>query len=129
MMPYMDRARIRRDTGATVKLIWEAVDILAAAGGGSFARRNKVLNRIWQDARLHRHARHDCANHEHRAIRPTTVRHGFLRHEGITCARWLRKRELQRIARPSWLTLRTRHSVGYPLQPGDRLCITHQGEE
>ena len=52
MMPYLDRARIRRDTGATVKLIWEAVDILASAGGGSFARRNNVLNRIWQDARI-----------------------------------------------------------------------------
>ena len=52
MMPYMDRARIRRDTGASVKLIWEAVDILAAAGGGSFARRGNVLNRIWQDVRI-----------------------------------------------------------------------------
>ncbi len=52
MMPYMDRARIRRDTGASVKLIWEAVDILASAGGGSFARRNNVLNRIWQDVRI-----------------------------------------------------------------------------
>ena len=52
MMPYMDRARIRRDTGAAVKLIWEAVDILASAGGGSFARRNNVLNRIWQDVRI-----------------------------------------------------------------------------
>ena len=27
MMPYMDRARIRRDTGAAVKLIWEAVSV------------------------------------------------------------------------------------------------------
>ena len=52
MMPYLDRARIRRDTGVTVKMIWEAVDILASAGGGSFARRNNVLNRIWQDARI-----------------------------------------------------------------------------
>ncbi len=52
MMPYMDRARVRRDTGAAVKLIWEAVDILASAGGGSFARRNNVLNRIWQDVRI-----------------------------------------------------------------------------
>ena len=52
MMPYMDRARIRRDTGAAVKLIWEAVDILAAAGGGSFARRGNILNRIWQDVRI-----------------------------------------------------------------------------
>ena len=41
-----------RDTGASVKLIWEAVDILASAGGGSFARRNNVLNRIWQDVRI-----------------------------------------------------------------------------
>ena len=52
MMPYMDRARIRRDTGAAVQLIWEAVDLLASAGGGSFARRGNVLNRIWQDVRL-----------------------------------------------------------------------------
>ena len=52
MMPYMDRARIRRDTGTAVKLIWEAVDLLASAGGGSFARRNNILNRIWQDVRI-----------------------------------------------------------------------------
>ena len=52
MMPYIERARIRRDTGAVVKLIWEAVDILASAGGGSFARTNNVLNRIWQDVRV-----------------------------------------------------------------------------
>ncbi len=52
MMPYLDRARVRRDTGAVVKLIWEAVDILAAAGGGSFSRRNNILNRIWQDVRV-----------------------------------------------------------------------------
>ena len=51
-MPYMDRARIRRDTGASVQLIWEAVDLLASAGGGQFARRNNILNRIWQDVRV-----------------------------------------------------------------------------
>ncbi len=51
-MSYMDRARIRRDSGAADKLIWEAVDLLASAGGGSFARRTNIMNRIWEDARV-----------------------------------------------------------------------------
>ncbi|WP_420992965.1 acyl-CoA dehydrogenase family protein [Cupriavidus sp. 30B13] len=52
---YMDvetRARIRRDTGYAGKLIWEAVDILATASGGSLAGSRNPFNRIWRDARI-----------------------------------------------------------------------------
>ena len=51
-MPYMDRARMRLYTGNSDRMIWEAVDLLASAGGGSFARSSNLLNRIWQDARV-----------------------------------------------------------------------------
>ena len=51
-MDIMTRARIRRDTGYASKLIWEAVDLLASASGGSLAGAAKPLNRIWRDARI-----------------------------------------------------------------------------
>ncbi len=51
-MPFMDRARARLYTGAADRTLWEAVDILASTGGGSFARSSNVLNRIWQDVRV-----------------------------------------------------------------------------
>ena len=51
-MPYLDRARARLYSGAADKTTWEAVDILASTGGGSFARRANVLNRIWEDVRV-----------------------------------------------------------------------------
>ena len=53
--PYMDvltRARIRRDTGLAGKLVWEAVDELASAAGGSLAGTHNPLNRVWRDARI-----------------------------------------------------------------------------
>ncbi len=52
---YMDlttRARIRRDIGYASKLIWEAVDLLASASGGSLAGAANPYGRIWRDARI-----------------------------------------------------------------------------
>ena len=46
------QARIRRDTGFASRLIWEGIDILAGASGGSFASVSHPLNRIWHDARV-----------------------------------------------------------------------------
>jgi 3-hydroxy-9,10-secoandrosta-1,3,5(10)-triene-9,17-dione monooxygenase len=51
-MDQMTQARIRRDTGFASRLIWEGVDILAGASGGSFAGVAHPLNRIWRDARV-----------------------------------------------------------------------------
>jgi len=51
-MPLIDRARICRDTATADQLVWEAADILATAGGGSFARRGNVANRIWGDIKV-----------------------------------------------------------------------------
>jgi 3-hydroxy-9,10-secoandrosta-1,3,5(10)-triene-9,17-dione monooxygenase len=48
----MTQARIRRDAGFASRLIWEGIDILAGASGGSFARVSNPLNRIWRDARV-----------------------------------------------------------------------------
>ncbi len=52
VMDQMTQARIRRDTGFASRLIWEGIDILAGACGGSFARVSHPLNRIWRDARV-----------------------------------------------------------------------------
>lgn len=46
------RARMWRDAGFACKLAWEAVDILAGASGGSFARETNRMNRCWRDARV-----------------------------------------------------------------------------
>jgi 3-hydroxy-9,10-secoandrosta-1,3,5(10)-triene-9,17-dione monooxygenase len=51
-LDQMMQARIRRDTGFASRLIWEGVDILAGASGGSFASVTHPLNRIWRDARV-----------------------------------------------------------------------------
>jgi 3-hydroxy-9,10-secoandrosta-1,3,5(10)-triene-9,17-dione monooxygenase len=51
-MEPLDRARIRRDTGFADRLIWEGVDMLADASGGSFASATNPLNRVWQNARI-----------------------------------------------------------------------------
>ena len=48
----MTQARIRRDTGFASRLIWEGIDLLAGASGGSFASVANPLNRIWRDARV-----------------------------------------------------------------------------
>ena len=52
MMPELDRGRVRLFTGLADRYVWEAVDVLASAGGGSLARRGNVLNQIWQDVRI-----------------------------------------------------------------------------
>jgi 3-hydroxy-9,10-secoandrosta-1,3,5(10)-triene-9,17-dione monooxygenase len=46
------RARIRRDAGAASELIWQAVDQLAGASGGSFAYAGNLMNRLWRDVRV-----------------------------------------------------------------------------
>jgi 3-hydroxy-9,10-secoandrosta-1,3,5(10)-triene-9,17-dione monooxygenase len=46
------RARIRRDAGFANQLIWEAVDLLAGASGGSFAHVRNPMNRLWRDVRV-----------------------------------------------------------------------------
>jgi hypothetical protein len=51
-MPLTARARICRDTAICDQMIWDAVEIIADAGGGSFARRGHVLNRIWADIKV-----------------------------------------------------------------------------
>ena len=50
-MPFAERAKTRLYTGMAGQLLWEGVDLLAAAGGGSFARSGNRLSRIWQDVR------------------------------------------------------------------------------
>ncbi|HEV8021646.1 MAG TPA: acyl-CoA dehydrogenase family protein [Candidatus Lustribacter sp.] len=51
-MPLHDRARICRDTAFADQLVWEAADIIADAGGGSFARRGNTLSRVWGDIKV-----------------------------------------------------------------------------
>ena len=51
-MDFLERAKVRRDVGYAEKLIWEAVDLLASASGGSLASANNPLTKIWQDARI-----------------------------------------------------------------------------
>ena len=51
-MPRDTRARICRDCAVANKLVWEAVDLLGTASGGTFAHHGNVLNRIWQDVKV-----------------------------------------------------------------------------
>jgi len=51
-MPRLQRARICRDTAFADRLVWEAVDLLGSAAGGSFSRNDSILNRIWQDVKV-----------------------------------------------------------------------------
>lgn len=51
-MDFLERAKVRRDVGYAEKLIWEAVDLLASASGGSLASANNPMTKIWQDARI-----------------------------------------------------------------------------
>ena len=51
-MPLLDRARITRDSAYADRLVWEGVDALATAGGGSFSRRGNIFNRIWGDVKV-----------------------------------------------------------------------------
>lgn len=51
-MAYMDRAKVRRDVGFAETLIWDAVDSLATASGGSLASLGNPFARVWHDARV-----------------------------------------------------------------------------
>ena len=51
-MESMTQARIRRDTGFASRLVWEGIDLLAGACGGSFASVAHPINRIWHDVRV-----------------------------------------------------------------------------
>jgi len=46
------RVRIRRDAGAANQMLWEAVDLLAGASGGSFAQVHHPISRLWRDLRV-----------------------------------------------------------------------------
>jgi 3-hydroxy-9,10-secoandrosta-1,3,5(10)-triene-9,17-dione monooxygenase len=52
IMPFLDRARICRDTAFADHLVWSAVDAIGSASGGSFSRRGNVLSRIWGDVKV-----------------------------------------------------------------------------
>jgi 3-hydroxy-9,10-secoandrosta-1,3,5(10)-triene-9,17-dione monooxygenase len=51
-LDFLSRARMRRDFGFVFRLIFEAVDLLASAGGGSLAHSGNLLNRLWRDAKI-----------------------------------------------------------------------------
>lgn len=51
-MSVADRVRIRRDSSYANRLVWEAMDGLAGASGGSFAAVDNGMNQIWQDVRV-----------------------------------------------------------------------------
>lgn len=51
-MPKFQRAAICRDTAFADRLVWEGVDLLGSAAGGSFSRQGHILNRIWQDVKV-----------------------------------------------------------------------------
>jgi 3-hydroxy-9,10-secoandrosta-1,3,5(10)-triene-9,17-dione monooxygenase len=51
-MTREQRARIWRDAGFASRLLWEAMDTLAAASGISFAQTASPMNRLWRDARV-----------------------------------------------------------------------------
>lgn len=51
-MPQLIRAKICRDTAFAERLMWEGVDILASASGGSFSWLKNIANRLWQDVKV-----------------------------------------------------------------------------
>ncbi len=51
-MPPRIRAKIGRDTAFAERLMWEGVDMLASASGGSFSWLRNTSNRIWQDVKV-----------------------------------------------------------------------------
>jgi alkylation response protein AidB-like acyl-CoA dehydrogenase len=51
-MEFNARAKVRSDAGTASQLIWEAVDTLASASGGSFAASSNLVNRYWRDVRV-----------------------------------------------------------------------------
>ncbi|HEY3599643.1 MAG TPA: acyl-CoA dehydrogenase [Paraburkholderia sp.] len=51
-MTQEQRARIWRDGGFASQLIWEAVDMMAAASGTAFINAKSPINRVWRDVRV-----------------------------------------------------------------------------
>ena len=51
-MPQLLRAKLCRDSAFAERLMWEGVDLLASASGGSFSWMSSVSNRIWQDVKV-----------------------------------------------------------------------------
>jgi alkylation response protein AidB-like acyl-CoA dehydrogenase len=50
-MAYLNRGRVRMDSGYAARLLYEAADIIVEAAGGSFAAANNPLNHFWRDIR------------------------------------------------------------------------------
>jgi alkylation response protein AidB-like acyl-CoA dehydrogenase len=51
-MPQILRAKLCRDAAFADRLMWEGVDILASASGGTFSRLDNIANRLWQDVKV-----------------------------------------------------------------------------
>ncbi|HVR89840.1 MAG TPA: acyl-CoA dehydrogenase family protein [Novosphingobium sp.] len=51
-MNQAQRAALCRDSAFADQLVWEGVDLLADASGGSFSRIGNTANRIWQDVKV-----------------------------------------------------------------------------
>ncbi|WP_180897386.1 acyl-CoA dehydrogenase family protein [Martelella soudanensis] len=51
-MPKIERAAITRDSAYANSLVWEAVDLMASAAGGSWAWNGNEMNRVWQDVKV-----------------------------------------------------------------------------
>ena len=51
-MPQLLRAKMCRDSAFAERLMWEGVDLLASASGGSFSWLSNVSNRLWQDVKV-----------------------------------------------------------------------------
>ena len=52
VMAPLRRAQVCRDTATAERLLWEGVDQLASASGGSFSWRGNVGNSIWADVKV-----------------------------------------------------------------------------
>ena len=51
-MPLLLRAKVQRDTALAEQLMWEGVDILGTASGGSFSWLSSLSNRLWQGVKV-----------------------------------------------------------------------------
>ncbi|EQB04259.1 hypothetical protein L288_14365 [Sphingobium quisquiliarum P25] len=67
-LTHMESFAIRRDCGMAASMVWEAVDLLASASGGSFIASSHPLNRVWRDVR---------AGTQHGAINIDTVMEAY----------------------------------------------------
>lgn len=51
-MPQLLRGALCRDSAFAERLMWEGVDLLASASGGSFSWLSNISNRLWQDVKV-----------------------------------------------------------------------------